>query len=92
MSKKNILFYIILLGLISSIIPYILGLGGDNVFIKDFYAKRIMVLVTIPLIFLMLISTKIKLNLKITFYLFFTIFYLVFSLVLKKHQKIRYKT
>jgi len=82
-SKKNILFYIILLGLISSIIPYILGLGGDNVFIKDFYAKRIMVLVTIPLIFLMLISTKIKLNLKITFYLFFTIFYLVFSLVLK---------
>jgi hypothetical protein len=55
-NKTYILLYIFLLSLFSNILPYLLGLGGENIFLKDFYAKRIMVVATLPLFILYFVS------------------------------------
>jgi hypothetical protein len=70
-------------GIFASVVPYVLGLGGDNIFIKDFYAKRIMVIITIPFIVLIIVTSNIRFTIKKVYYLISVLFYLVISFLLK---------
>lgn len=76
----------IVICLISMALPYILGLGGENVFIKDFYAKRIMSLFGLPffalIVFVVLRNGNLRINRKILFYIFVYSVILIHSLIL----------
>lgn len=89
-NKIHVLFVLITLGLIASIIPYMLNLGGENIFIKDFYAKRILAISTLPIIFYMMIvvlKNFIILDKKTYVYLFIWVFYLIYSLLYENNIK-----
>lgn len=85
-----IVYILLTLGLLASIVPYLLGLGGDNIFIKDFYAKRIMAVSTIPLIAFLLIIflyDGIKIKRSVLIYILVWIFYTIYSITLCNNLK-----
>jgi hypothetical protein len=61
-------------------LPYLLGLGGENVFIKDFYAKRIMSLFGLPffglILFLFFMGRQTGINKNI--FLYILLYFLIF--------------
>tara|TARA_R110002096_G_scaffold418569_1_gene622656 strand:- start:1484 stop:2734 length:1251 start_codon:yes stop_codon:yes gene_type:complete len=52
---NSIVFYIIVICFISMAIPHFLNLEDGNIFLQDFYAKRIMIILTLPFYFYLII-------------------------------------
>lgn len=82
--NKSVHFFIIIC-FFAMVIPYAFNLGGGNTFVLDYYAKRIMTLLSFPFFILILYNVlnkdKTKINAKIVLYLFFYVTILLLSFI-----------
>ncbi|MDA9087458.1 hypothetical protein N9K01_02735, partial [Polaribacter sp.] len=89
--NKLLLFFIIIC-LVSMIIPRLLNLGDGNLFLEDYYAKRIMTITSLPFFFLIIllcVKNKVtKINRNIIAYGSFFIVVMINSCVFRNSLKL----
>lgn len=89
--NKLVLFFIIIC-FISMMIPRVFGIAAGNIFLQDFYAKRIMTVASLPffllIIFLSVKNKVTKINRFIILYVIFFIIILINSFIFRNSLKL----
>tara|TARA_B110000908_G_scaffold32718_1_gene39049 strand:- start:1380 stop:2585 length:1206 start_codon:yes stop_codon:yes gene_type:complete len=89
--NKLVLFFIVIC-FISMMIPRVLNLADGNIFLQDFYAKRIMTIASLPffllIIFLSVKNKVTKINRNIILYIIFFIIILINSFIFRNSLKL----
>ena len=89
---NKLLLLFIIICFVSMIIPRLLNLGDGNLFLEDYYAKRIMTISSIPFFFLIVllcVKNKItKINKNIIAYGFFYIAIMINSFLFRNSLKL----